>query len=575
MGRFQYYMDKTVILRSQTVRRVFVIGLVVFLWICQVAGIPVTQQDIQTVAKDFIASVFPYGTHFEISQVIPIHNGSNVAMYIVNLKPEGWMMLSGDDKATPVLGYSASGSFEKDYSEQGEVGYWMNFYSRTMEEVIRDRKLVRNVLWNGSPGYWQLKSTAVTAVEPMISVTWDQGKSWNILCPSDENGPGGHVYVGCVGVSMAQAMSFYHYPLQGTGSRTYYQSPYGTIIVHYDRESPYQWDSMALEAPDKYNAKLLYHCAVSVGMDFGADGSSAQTKNIPTALSKYFKYFSGAKYVERYASDSTWTALLAAELTAGRPLIYSGFPPDNTVGHAFNIDGIDSRGYFHLNWGWNGKYNGYFLINNLRPGTNNFTENQGAVVNIRPPVYCPTDLDLTKKSIKEGMPASTYVGMLKITDEAKDNVYVIQVKEDSVEEDTVLSPDFYISNDSLKSSKVFLYDTKSEFTIYIRVQDQFGHSYQEKFTISILKDAPTAIADINESGIEVYPNPSSGLVNIKNPYSGRFTVDITDQWGRLVSHLESEGTAKILQFNPQVQGLYFFRITPENGIPVTRKLIIR
>jgi hypothetical protein len=310
-------------------------------------------------------------------------------------------------------------------------------------------------------------------------------------------------------------------------------------------------------------------------MDFGADGSSAQTKNIPTALTRYFKYYSGAKYVTRYTNDSTWMALLAAELTDGRPLIYSGFPPDNNVGHAFNIDGVDSRGYFHLNWGWNGKYNGYFLINNLRPGTNNFTRDQGAVVNIRPPVYCPTDLDLTKKSVNEGMPANTYVGMLKITDEAKDNEYVTQVKEDSVTEDTVLSPDFYISNDSLKTSKVFLYNDKNEYTIYIKVKDLLGHSYQEKFNISILKDAPTAVADINNSDFEVYPNPSSGPVMIKGPFPGGFSVDITDQWGRLVSHLESNGTGQILQFNLRIQGLYFFHITPANGNPVTRKLIIR
>ncbi len=88
--------------------------------------------------------------------------------------------------------------------------------------------------------------------------------------------------------------------------------------------------------------------------------------------------------------------LLISELSAGRPIIYSGFPEDNSPGHAFNIDGVDIRGYFHLNWGWNGKYNAYYLVNNLNPGTFTFNRNQGAVINLRPPVYCPTDLNLTK-----------------------------------------------------------------------------------------------------------------------------------------------------------------------------------
>ncbi len=167
---------------------------------------------------------------------------------------------------------------------------------------------------------------------------------------------------------MAQAMSYYKYPAQSTGDKTYYHSTYGTIVLHYDRESPYEWDSMSLNTPDLYNSKLLYHCAVSVGMDFGADGSSAQTKNVPSALVRYFKYFSGAKYVARYDNDTTWTNLLIDELSAGRPVIYSGFPEDDSPGHAFNIDGVDMRGYFHLNWGWNGKYNAYYLINNLTAG---------------------------------------------------------------------------------------------------------------------------------------------------------------------------------------------------------------
>ncbi len=217
-------------------------------------------------------------------------------------------------------------------------------------------------------GSFVLKSTAITPVAPLIPVTWDQDKNWNTYCPTDATGPGGHAYVGCVGVCMAQAMSYYKYPAQSTGDKTYYHSTYGTIVLHYDRESPYEWDSMSLNTPNLYNSKLLYHCAVSVGMDFGADGSSAQTKNVPSALVRYFKYFSGARYVARYDNDTTWTNLLIDELSAGRPLIYSGFPEDDSPGHAFNIDGVDMRGYFHLNWGWNGKYNAYYLINNLTAG---------------------------------------------------------------------------------------------------------------------------------------------------------------------------------------------------------------
>ncbi len=49
-------------------------------------------------------------------------------------------------------------------------------------------------------------------INPFIKVKWNQGAGWNMFCPMDEDGPGGHAYVGCVAVAMAQAMSVYEYP---------------------------------------------------------------------------------------------------------------------------------------------------------------------------------------------------------------------------------------------------------------------------------------------------------------------------------------------------------------------------
>jgi len=62
---------------------------------------------------------------------------------------------------------------------------------------------------------------------------------------------------------------------------------------------------------------------------------------------------------------------------------------------AFNLDGYQGTNYFHFNWGWSGSYNGYFYLNNLNPGGDNFTNGQGAIINLYPdtnnynyPSYC-------------------------------------------------------------------------------------------------------------------------------------------------------------------------------------------
>ncbi|NTW25637.1 MAG: T9SS type A sorting domain-containing protein, partial [Lentimicrobium sp.] len=102
------------------------------------------------------------------------------------------------------------------------------------------------------------------------------------------------------------------------------------------------------------------------------------------------------EYKDEY-SDSEWAALLMQNLDNGWPMYYHGF---GSGGHAFNVDGYQGTDYFHFNWGWSGSYNGYFYLNNLNPGGNNFTEGQGAIVNFIPgsnyPYYCNGVTTLTR-----------------------------------------------------------------------------------------------------------------------------------------------------------------------------------
>lgn len=545
------------------------------LWVTAGFGRPVTENEVRLVVRAFTASVFPEGIGYRIGEIIPVAYEQSNNLYIVNLVPEGWILLSAEDRTLPVLGYSPAGRFDSNYRTEYPVKYWMDYYIRSVDLAGKDKSLKRNKMWDGDLSGYQLKSAQVAAVDPIIAVEWDQDNAWNRFCPTDEEGPGGHAYVGCVGVSMAQAMSVYKYPQQGTGSKTYFHDDYGTIVLHYDRETPYKWDSMAFTTADKYNSKLLYHTAVSVSMDFGADGSSAQTRNVTTALSKYFRYYSGIKYTNRPQDDQVWIDLLNSELVAGRPLIYSGHPSDGTPGHAFNIDGVDSRGYFHLNWGWSGSYNGWYLINNLRPGSNDFTNDQGVITNIRPPVYCPTDLSLSKTTVKEGLPAGAYVGKLKITDEAGDNKYTLTVMGDSVGEDQYLDPDFHLSHDSLKTNTTFTWADKNEYTLYIKVTDTLNNSYQEKFTISIIKLTPTDVNSYDKLELILYPNPSDGRFFILDPGEGSQILEIIDLLGNIVYSEVTPPLSGSLELNYPFPGIYTVRLTNSDGSSVFRKIIIR
>lgn len=187
---------------------------------------------------------------------------------------------------------------------------------------------------------------------------------------------------------MAQVMKYHNYPAQGTGSYSYSHSVYGSLSANFGATT-YNWSAMPNDL-SSYNdgvATLLYHCGVSVEMDYGPKGFSANvSSDAKNALIMYFRYDSSMYYAERaeYLS-SDWINLLKTELNARRPILYRG---TGTGGHAFVCDGYKDIEYFHFNWGWSGAMDGYYYLNDLTPqnayNNLNFTQDQGALIGIKP-----------------------------------------------------------------------------------------------------------------------------------------------------------------------------------------------
>src|SRR5690606_19370952 len=98
-----------------------------------------------------------------------------------------------------------------------------------------------------------------------------------------------------------------------------------------------------------------------------------------------------------YYSDAVWISKLKTELDEGRPVLYTGF--GDLGGHAFVFDGYNddvNNVFFHINWGWSGNSNGYFVIDDLSPdalgvggGGGNFNDGQEALINIKPAAIVP------------------------------------------------------------------------------------------------------------------------------------------------------------------------------------------
>jgi len=306
--------------------------------------------------------------------------------YVINFE-KGWVLVSAEDALPPVLGYNFNGSFPAPQKLDQNTKSWITFYVDEVKYVRENNLSADNNIfdqWNlyeNTPAE-NLNLRGDRDVDPLIDpIAWNQDNPWNMDCPEDAAGPGGHVYVGCVATAMSQIMYYWRFPLVGHGQKQYYQAPYGVISANFDT-THYNWDGMQCSIDNRniWDCALLgFHTGVSVQMDYSPDGSGAQSTSVPNALVNYFRYSSSTQYLDKSNySQSQWENMMQANLDAGKPIYYSGFSSDG--GHAFVCDGYQGSNYYHFNFGWSGSSNGYYTLQDV----NGFNQGQGMVRNIYP-----------------------------------------------------------------------------------------------------------------------------------------------------------------------------------------------
>ena len=289
------------------------------------------------------------------------------AYYAFNIGDnEGFVIVSGDDSLTELVGYSDSGSFDPD-NMPDNMRSWLQAYSGYVASVqAGDSKAKRQ----------QLGNVTTIVVRPFVTTEWNQGEPYDRLTPLLNNGA--HCATGCVATAMAQVMKYYEWPERGEGSNSYEYDPYGTLSMDFS-QSVYDWENMLDiyssyyeegNIVPEYNdgqagavAKLMYDCGISVNMMYG-NSSGAYDPAIPNAFNKFFKYKSSLYYRDNMSSKAFMDILLS-ELDGKRPVLICGSGLGG--GHAFVADGYDSNNFVHINWGWGGLSDGYFNVNYLDP----------------------------------------------------------------------------------------------------------------------------------------------------------------------------------------------------------------
>ena len=307
-------------------------------------------------------------------QIIDIEREDMI--YIVNLTPSGFIVISADNVSIPVLGYSFNNNLNLD-SIPSQLDALLKDYNSQINYLIDNNNPNRLDLWNG---YLNSENAFhQRQVSPLIQSNWNQGDGWNSMCPSN-------TYVGCVAVAMGQAMHYWSYPDQGIGFNMYYLPDYGFLSADFETAF-YDFDSMENNAPTEASSLLLFHAGISVDMHYSPYGSGASvcwdSNSAQAALDEHFQYNDDITCMNKidYSSED-WSLIIKDQLDRGWPVIYRGY--SESAGHAWNIDGYDESNYFHCNWGWGGSANGYYYLDPLSDNSISFIENQAALLNILP-----------------------------------------------------------------------------------------------------------------------------------------------------------------------------------------------
>ena len=230
---------------------------------------------------------------------------------------------------------------------------------------------------DGPVGFKQVKyetTIDTTIVGPYLNVQWGQSMPYNSYCPQPD---GIRTAAGCVATAIAQIMSYYKYPSSITIS---YENPSYNYLLDWDAILMHRSNNDCNCDNHEMIGRFIRQIGDLVNMDYGTQ-SGAFDKDVPYAFSVL-----GYKH-DAYTSYSSYK--LTSSLSKNKLVYMSGvrMNGDDKVGHAWVVDGYksityhhteymkedyelfwtitnqstDIITYHHINWGWDGTSNGYFI----------------------------------------------------------------------------------------------------------------------------------------------------------------------------------------------------------------------
>jgi hypothetical protein len=308
--------------------------------------------------------------------------------YVARLEPSGFVILSADDLAEPVIAFSAGGSFDALPGSPLEALLNRDLPRRLERartgaptaSALKARRKWQAFLAGSAdpPPDTETNGSIVVAsqiwVAPLVQTQWSQTVDaslqeacFNYFTPPYAAGSPSNDPCGCIATALAQELYYFQYPTRGVGTGLFIitnnGAPEATNLLGGDGGGgPYQWSNMPLfpNLPATNQAMaigyLTHDAGVAVNMSYTSNNSATTTHLVQKALTNTFQ-FENAAYCENDGmglSGGDLLNMINPNLDARLPVIL-GVEYDG--GHCLLCDGYGysaSTLFHHLNLGFGG-----------------------------------------------------------------------------------------------------------------------------------------------------------------------------------------------------------------------------
>ena len=511
----------------------------------------------------------------------------------------GYIIISADDRAVPVLGYSRRAfvthnicpsmvSWLRSYEEQ--IAYARDNDIKADETGIEEWNALKN-------GTTLPEPKAAIQVDPLMTSIWNQDKPFNLYCPGEGNSK---APTGCVATAIAQVMNYWKYPEHGIGQNSYNYADitdtnfgwtYGTLSADFEN-TYYDWDNMVdtlLESLDSANIKavalLNYHCGIALNMLYAPGGSMAfvtiednilfDTNYYPTRIAaeniipRFFGYSSAldGRLSSEFNNGTEWVNLLRDDLQKGRPIVFAGAAAEGpSAGHCFVIDGVNPRLFFHINMGWGGSYDGEYRVSAITDRGFNFNCRQQAIIGMRPPQFSSVHVVCSGGNNEN---SGVFYGQTPVCDSFvnmtngdSESVLNIEAGEGQIISVIVVNNDIIYNYGSVHNPENLTVQSQKNITY------DFS-TIEDDVTFRVLFDTDDLAIDAanrNASNLVVYAKDNNIMMRGTNVGKGC----IYDTMGRKVADFDGKMASALTIPMPHA-GIYIIRIDGESHKVVVRR----